>query len=79
MEDVFWAAFRNDEFVFWMAITLIVIVPATGWTLTEAWSRNRQAELDASLKHRMLEMGMTAEEIERVIAAKTPSDEAAVF
>jgi len=78
MEDIISTAFRNDAFVFWMAITLIVVAPSVSWMVADVWRKNRQAEIDAALKHRMLGMNMTAEEIERVIAAQHRSDEAAV-
>lgn len=76
MKDIYETAFSNDAFVFWMAVTLIVVVPSVSWTVADAWRKNRQAELDANLKHRMLEMGMAADEIERVVAARSTPEAA---
>lgn len=49
-----------------------VLVPITGiifGTITNYMVRVRQAELEAGLKHSMLERGMSAEEIKAVIEA----------
>jgi hypothetical protein len=45
----------------------MVVVPA----IARYWWRIRQSEIDASLKHEMLERGMSAEEIQMVLAAST--------
>lgn len=37
--------------------------------VANAWQKNRQVELECSLKQDMLNRGMSAEEIERVIKA----------
>jgi len=55
-------------FVFMVPITAIVF-----GTLTAYWRRSRQAELDAALKQQMLELGMSADEIVRVLEAKSQS------
>jgi len=36
------------------------------------WSKVRRAEFDATLKHDMLQRGMTADEIERVLGRRNP-------
>ncbi len=54
--------------VFWGAIALICVVPA----IARAWSRNRQAELDAALKQEMLQRGMSADDIRTVLEASSP-------
>ena len=59
----------TPEFVFWMAIVLVVCVPAVAGT----WRMMRRDELDAALKHDMIERGMSAAEIEQVLAARTSS------
>jgi hypothetical protein len=41
---------------------------AIGWG---AWLKHRQKELDADLKREMIERGMSADEIVRVLEAKT--------
>jgi hypothetical protein len=62
--------FSNSVAVFWTAIVLITVVPGVSIALATAWCKNRQAEMDASLKMRMLEMGMSASDIERVLRAQ---------
>jgi hypothetical protein len=54
---------QNSEFVFWTAITLICTVPVIG----HYWYKIRRLEIDSALKHAMIERGMSAEEIERVL------------
>lgn len=62
------AILSNPANLFWVAIVIISIVPI----VSSYWSQTRRAEIDAELKLRMLEMGMSAEEIERVLKAKSP-------
>lgn len=62
------AIFTNPLTVFWLAIAAISIVPI----VSSYWSKTRRAEIDAELKLRMLELGMSAEEIERVLKAQSP-------
>ena len=57
----------NPVNIFWIAIAAMVCVPSG----MEYWRRMRKDELDASLKHEMIARGMSADEIERVLAAKT--------
>ena len=52
--------------IFWIAIAAICIVPSIAYY----WSLVKKAELDASLKQTMLDRGMSADEIERVLRAK---------
>jgi hypothetical protein len=59
--------FQHTAAVFWTAITIIAVVPGVTIALAKAWCKNRQAEMDATLKMKMLEMGMSAEDIERVL------------
>jgi hypothetical protein len=40
--------------------------------LASQWRKNRQTELEVSLKHEMLNRGFSAEEIERVVKASRP-------
>jgi hypothetical protein len=57
-----------------LVIGLGVLVPVTGivfGTVTGYLQKTRQAELDASLKHAMLERGMSAEEIVMVLEASS--------
>lgn len=61
------AYLTNPVTVFWIAIVLISVVP----TITYYWHKTRKAEMDADLKMRMLEMGMSANDIERVLRAES--------
>lgn len=58
-------------------LALLVFFVVTGVTLIATtlitqWRKHRQAEMDAALKQEMLQRGMSAEEIERVLAAGRP-------
>jgi hypothetical protein len=55
--------------IFWSAIGAICVVPSISYYLY----RWRKSELDAELKRDMIARGMSADEIERVLAAGTPS------
>ncbi len=59
----------NPAVFMWVAIALMVIVPSIGSYLV----RWRKSELDASLKQEMIARGMSADEIERVLKAKSPT------
>ena len=53
-------------------MTLVMQIPICGivfGTITTYLQKTHQAELDASLKHAMLERGMSAEEIKTVLEA----------
>jgi hypothetical protein len=56
----------NGQFVFWSAITIIVVAPALG----HYWASVRRAEIEAGLKRDMIARGMSADEIERVLNAE---------
>ena len=62
------ALLENEELVFWSAITLICVVPVIG----HYWAKVRRAELDATLKHEMIQRGMSPAEIAEVLQASTP-------
>ncbi len=53
--------------IFWIAIVAISVIP----TFIYHWHKTRRAEMDADLKMRMLEMGMSASDIERVLKAES--------
>ena len=59
----------NDTLIFWTAIVLICVVPSISYYLY----RWRKTELDAQLKRDMIAHGMPADDIERVLAAGSPS------
>ncbi|QVL31360.1 hypothetical protein KIH39_21310 [Telmatocola sphagniphila] len=57
-----------------IVIALGVLVPITGitfGTVTSYLIKNRRAELDAALKREMLDRGMSAVDIERVVSASS--------
>jgi hypothetical protein len=61
----------------WGAIAIMVIaggwiVPVTAGAIASNWRKARQSEQLALLKQSMIERGMSAEEIERVINAGVP-------
>ena len=62
------AYLTNPVAIFWGAIVIMSVVP----TLIYYWHKTRKAEMDADLKMRMLEMGMSASDIERVLKAESP-------
>lgn len=62
----------NPVTITWIGIILICIVP----TITYYWHKTRKAEMDADLKMRMLEMGMSASDIERVLKAESQESDA---
>ncbi len=55
----------NQTLIFWTAIVLISGVPV----VAHYWYKTRKAELEASLKREMIERGMSADEICKVLAA----------
>jgi hypothetical protein len=62
------------EHPYLIVIALGLLVPLMGivfGTVTQYLQKTRQAELDASLKHAMLERGMSAEEIVMVLEASS--------
>ncbi len=61
------AFLTNPMFIFWGAIVILSVVP----TITYYWHKTRKAEMDADLKMRMLDMGMSASDIERVLKAES--------
>ena len=61
------AFLSNPVSIFWIAIVLISVVPS----ITYYRHKTRKAEMDADLKMRMLEMGMSATDIERVLKAES--------
>jgi len=58
----FW---QSSWTILWAGIALIVIVPAG----IRCFYKLRRAQIDAELKHDMIARGMSADEIERVLAA----------
>ena len=62
------AFLSNSSNFFWVAVVIMSVVP----TLIYYWHKTRKAEMDADLKMRMLEMGMSATDIEKVLNAESP-------
>jgi len=63
------ASGEHETLIFWIAIGAICIVPTISYFLY-LW---RKSELDAELKRDMIARGMSADEIERVLAAGNSS------
>ena len=63
------ASGEHETLIFWIAIGAICIVPTISYFLYQ-W---RKSELDAELKRDMIARGMSADEIERVLAAGNSS------
>ena len=66
------AFLSNPVTVFWIAIVILSVVP----TALVYWHKTRKAEMDADLKMKMLEMGMSASDIERVLKAESSESSA---
>ena len=70
--DAFLARFNSGKIIgliiplAGMLTGILIAVPAI---VAEAWQKTRQAEIEATLKRDMLDRGMSAEDIERVISA----------
>jgi hypothetical protein len=64
------ASSPNELMIVFGAIVLLTTVP-TGLVY---WYKTKRAAMDADLKMKMLEMGMSADEIERVLAAESSAD-----
>ena len=60
---------QNPSLIIPILALMIPIVAIVFHTVTSYLARVRQAELDANLKHAMLERGMSADEIRMVIEA----------
>ena len=61
----------NPANVFWLAIAAIVIVPL----VLNFMRQNKLHERETELKRDMIARGMSAEEIERVLAARSNKEE----
>jgi len=62
-----------DPNVLWaigIGLTLIT------WAITDSWRKVRRAEIEAGLKHEMLQRDMSPEEIERVLRAPRQAESA---
>jgi hypothetical protein len=53
-----------------IAMSCIVIVTAI---ISKTWGRVRRAEMEALLKHKMLDQGMSAEDIKKVLESGSPN------
>ncbi|MBA3313690.1 MAG: hypothetical protein M3552_09795 [Planctomycetota bacterium] len=62
---------NNGMFIFWGAVTLICVVPC----LAHYWAKVKTAELEAGLKQTMIDRGMNADEIERVLRIERRKNE----
>ena len=65
---------NGGELIGLIAVVGAMLVAAIK-VIAGSWQRTRCTEIEASLKHDMLERGMSADEIERVLKASGPSSE----
>ena len=56
---------HNPIFLVFAFLTLSAVVG----TLANSWTKVRRAEIEAALKHDMIERGMSAEDIQKVLEA----------
>lgn len=59
---------RPDELISLLSILLLYATGLTVW-LTYSWRMHRRTEIEAALKQDMLNRGMSADDIERVVRA----------
>jgi hypothetical protein len=57
----------NPLFIVFASITLYCVVS----TVAVQWRKVRQAEIDAALKHEMIQRGMSADDIQKVLEASS--------
>jgi hypothetical protein len=57
----------SSDLIFWGSITLMATVPV----LAHYWYKTRKAEMESDLKRAMVERGMSADEICRVLRASS--------
>jgi hypothetical protein len=67
----FWEKLFTPGVIFWVAVAAMCIAP---WAFYY-WRQVKQDQHDVDLKREMIARGMSAEEIERVLAAKSNKDE----
>jgi hypothetical protein len=70
------AEFGDNELVVWVASVVTIGVFLVVWTIARQWRRARVAAYNARLKQLMIERGMSADEIERVLETDANLDEA---
>jgi hypothetical protein len=61
------AILNNNLAIVFIGIILLTLIP----TAFGHWLKAKRAAMDADLKMKMLEMGMSADEIERVLKAES--------
>jgi hypothetical protein len=66
-----WEWLSKPYVIFWVALAVIVVVP---WALYY-WRQVKQDQHEADLKREMIARGMSAEEIERVLSARSSQEE----
>ncbi len=70
------AEFGENELVVWVTSVVTIGVFLIVWTIGRQWRRARVAAYNARLKQLMIERGMSADEIERVLETDANLDEA---
>ncbi len=59
------AHWLQPNVIFWIAVAVMATVPTLAW----AWVSVQKSRHERDLKERMIERGMSADEIERVLGA----------
>ncbi len=62
---------KPEEFIALVLTFVCGLVIGAVAIISHHWFAHRQREMEISLKHEMIARGMTADEIKRVLAAKT--------
>jgi hypothetical protein len=65
--ESFFSHLNSGTLIFWGAVVIMSIVPTISWCVVH-WHKH---EIDAQLKHEMIARGMSADEIERILSAKS--------
>jgi hypothetical protein len=60
-----WSILQNSSLIFWTAIALICIVPS----ISHYWWKIRKMEIEAALKQEMIQKGMSADDVQKVLDA----------
>jgi hypothetical protein len=70
-----WETFNNSP-QHWGAVLLIAVIVSCilGLAAIAAWRENQAKKLDSDLKMEMVARGMSADEIERVLKARSSSE-----
>ena len=63
--------FADEKIVFWIAVAVMCVTPALAW----AWCTAKKSKYENELKRTMIEQGMSADDIDRVLKAGSSGDD----